>query len=1009
MDTPAAPAAEAPVPAAMEEDARVAQEKAVLEAAEGMPNFIVRDQMSVMSVPSTEAPPPPEMRATKSSVVGAAPASATTQDDVGATPQATSYEEAEAAAARELASGVNAVRESRTTQDQAVEEEEEEEKGGGVQLVRDFANHPMMDRVQQALIETLRRELERTDLETREKTHALTMEKRRREDLGVELYGFQQQLAKLQLTLESIHGKAGELEEKRAAEEVKARRAREEHAVLKKALGERLNHVTKNQGELDQITETLRQVEKYNEEMQKEIAITKRATYKAEENVGSLEKAKKDQDLYIDSLEERRKVLGETIAVHEAQLEKQRLASKEAHQMLAETGTEMELIAFEKKQLVQQWKASLVQLARRDEALMAATTSLKSARLEVRDLQIEIDGTRREVLSAAGEHEGLIAACEKHRAEEAALSESVRQLAVECEALGAQYTLLQRSMAHTEEEEAKISAEGKQSGDSIEQLSANIQIVTVERQKIEQKIAAARSAQTTVSKAVKNLQKQSAAVNNVTFEKEIEEANLENELARIRVDALNTEAHNDQLHETLDGMLKKLKDQDTLIARYQQEIRQRNDDIEKKMYRVDRLNRKYEKMTANADPGEHVGPLEATIKNLYKERDGVNAECQSLQAAWLADQTKLVYAAQETQDTLDKNAEISARIRILDEKRLQLLKDSAKRTSQISALQTSNKAMRADVARLNELLGKHAAMEQNLSNDTSVMEMEFQSELRELEAKSLQAEQKVVDARAAKTQLLDDVLDLERQVALWEKKIQLERETQAALDPEAGTSEVKAMEIEIHRMKIRLEGLQREQETMISDMERAISKREAITLRFKGKQRPTQVEHTRASLKKQVAYLRRTIQQTAKDASQLSHDIQTRQRDLQELTAKLASATERYGNLEREAARLQAEINGLLYQKQRRSEMQAARDRTATRYLDLERGIARVVTDADAGAVQGEFANASEQNNKIRSVITGLMSQFDYLMEPLERIMRLADDAIQPVITGVADFALGDD
>ena len=40
-------------------------------------------------------------------------------------------------------------------------------------------------------------------------------------------------------------------------------------------------------------------------------------------------------------------------------------------------------------------------------------------------------------------------------------------------------------------------------------------------------------------------------------------------------------------------------------------------------------------------------------------------------------------------------------------------------------------------------------------------------------------------------------------------KIQLERETQAALDPEVGQSEVRAMEKEIHRMRIRAEALKR--------------------------------------------------------------------------------------------------------------------------------------------------------------------------------------------------------
>ncbi|EGB10493.1 hypothetical protein AURANDRAFT_23276 [Aureococcus anophagefferens] len=859
-----------------------------------------------------------------------------------------------------------------------------------------------MDRVQRALLETLQREYERTALEAREKAHEVSLSSRTREDTGVELYGTQQQLARLQLALEALHSTAGELAEKRSAEEVGAQEARSRHGSLNKALQDRKKHVAKNQAELDAVNDTLRQVEKYNEEMRKEIAVTKRATYKAEENVQSLEHAKKGQDLYINSLDERVRQLGEQIAVHETQLAKQKAESDEARGMLAETGQEMELIAFEKKQLIQQWKASLVQLTRRDEALSAATQTLQAARMELRDLQTEIDGTKREALGVKADNESLVVVRDRLAREEQGLDEAIGQVVADCEAVSAQFALLQRSMVHTEEEEAKVAGEAKGSGDSLEQLAQNIQIVTVERMKIEQRILAARSASMTVTKAVRNLQKQALAVKERTHEKEITQAHLENELSRIRVDTLNTDAHNSQLRETLEGMVGKLKTQDELIAKYQQEIRQRNDDIEKKMYRVDRLNRKYEKMMEHADDGEHVGPLEATIRNLNKEKESIAVEATQLQGAWLADQTLLVSAAQQTEVTLEKNAELRARARILNERRLQLLKDASKRTVEVTALQNNIKAMRADVARLNDLLGRHATQQEALANETAVTEMEFQSELKELEDESLAMEKRVFDTKQAKAALLEEVVDTERQVMLWEKKIQLERETQAALDPEVGMSEIKAMEIEIHRMRLRLDGLQREQERMIVEMERGIGKREAITLRFKGKQRPTQVEHTKASLKKQVGNLRRTIQVTARDASQLSNAIMNRQKELQESTQNLTAATSRYGDLEGEAQRLQASINGLLYEKQRRAELQTAREHTASRYLDLERGLIEPLTEEHAADVEMELVNSNDGLKQVRNVIMALSSQFDYLAEPLDRIMRLTDDAEQGAITGLA-------
>lgn len=70
------------------------------------------------------------------------------------------------------------------------------------------------------------------------------------------------------------------------------------------------------------------------------------------------------------------------------------------------------------------------------------------------------------------------------------------------------------------------------------------------------------------------------------FRSRAEEANLLNEEARIRVDSLNTEAHNLQLRETLRQTEEELNARDKLIDKYQLEIRQRNDEIEKKVIRL---------------------------------------------------------------------------------------------------------------------------------------------------------------------------------------------------------------------------------------------------------------------------------------------------------------------------------------------------------------------------------------------------------------------------------------
>lgn len=84
----------------------------------------------------------------------------------------------------------------------------------------------------------------------------------------------------------------------------------------------------KFQSELDKLNATILQVERYNEEMQSQIAVARRVTHKAEESVTQLEEAKSRQDSYIDELTQRMKQLHEQLAMYTAQLEAQKVQQK---------------------------------------------------------------------------------------------------------------------------------------------------------------------------------------------------------------------------------------------------------------------------------------------------------------------------------------------------------------------------------------------------------------------------------------------------------------------------------------------------------------------------------------------------------------------------------------------------------------------------------------------------------------------------------------------------------
>lgn len=146
-----------------------------------------------------------------------------------------------------------------------------------------------------------------------------------------------------------------------------------------------------------------------------------------------------------------------------------------------------------------------------------------------------------------------------------------------------------------------------------------------------------------------------------------------------------------------------------------------------------------------------------------------------------------------------------------------------------------------------------------MANTIFTMETDFAEKLKELQRNSEQMEKDIVECKEQKNQLLEDILEAERQVMLWEKKILLEKETQEALDPEYGQAEVAGawrlfsvwffstqlqvslkillqfetgMKKEIHRMELRLRQLTTKQEEMMQEMERAIEKKSAIETKY---------------------------------------------------------------------------------------------------------------------------------------------------------------------------------
>lgn len=112
-----------------------------------------------------------------------------------------------------------------TTPDVDGDFDEEDEE-----LLGNIGEHSLLSRVQKRLWDQLNRKKARVELELREIAEDADRSRKSREDLGVELYGLQQQLARLQMQLEGAHNNANLIADIRKKSEADLKRFREVRA-----------------------------------------------------------------------------------------------------------------------------------------------------------------------------------------------------------------------------------------------------------------------------------------------------------------------------------------------------------------------------------------------------------------------------------------------------------------------------------------------------------------------------------------------------------------------------------------------------------------------------------------------------------------------------------------------------------------------------------------------------------------------------------------------------------
>lgn len=804
------------------------------------------------------------------------------------------------------------------------------------------ADHPAYKRLQEAWRVQLTGHKERVTLQLREKNEELRKLVKHREEIGVTLYGAQQQLAKLQLQLEQLHDKYAQVNTQRHEDDEALKEVTARWDEKKKAGDDAAKRLAKTQEELNQLNATLRNVQIYNEETKAEIQVARRATYKSEDHIRQIENVKQKQDLLIDSMNEDVRRMTEQRAILDAQLAAQKQETDSAMTTLREASREMEAIEFEKKQLMQQWRSSLVGMQRRDEALQNVRKDLDELAEAESATKNEIRGMERSIRTEQERHEQLSVLKDRNDREMTNLNNQMVTIRQDRERLMDQFNVLKKSMDLASEDTNKLKAEINDHNRDVEVVEKQIQEVSRKTTALANKLEDEMSEQITSDRVASNSLKRMKKISEETNAKELETQTLHNEIARVTVDILNTKAHNQMLKDRFKQLSDDFAERERLIEQYEQEIRKRHHQIEKKQLYVDRLNKDFEekrtRLEAEAGEADVIGPQEAKLKHMRKAITDLTKQCSEKQKEWIKKQTELLSISSETDRLKASLNDQKVRKMVLEQKKIRIEGSLETHTKEIKELENSMKALHFDMDRMCGAISKHDERAGEVANNNQTMELEFVQKLKEIEASCKETERSIERSKGEKTKTHDEILEAERQVQLWDRKITLEREMQEALDPNVGQADAAAMKKEIHRMELRLEQLKRRQESMIVEMERAVHKRDAIALKYEPKAKKNKQAATTANMKRQIQSLKNNLRLCTQANNDAEQKIAQKEQDVLKLQQEIKAGSDEHTQIEQNTIALRNEVQVASVVKWRSRSQLLKTQLSARRYDELSMG-----------------------------------------------------------------------
>ncbi|CAF3574991.1 unnamed protein product [Adineta steineri] len=734
-------------------------------------------------------------------------------------------------------------------------------------------NHPLMAPYQKALKEYLVKQEEKFNIQLREADNELKQMRDKREGLGVTLYNLQQELARHQMLLEKEHDHYGEVNQDRQRIDQELTQTKDRHLKKKDDLDTQMKQTLDTQKERDVLQRRLYYLSKAKNDVRSDLSTMRRATEKVDSEVTKLEADKKEQDFFVNRLVQQVDMLREQIAQYEYQLKVQMDERKNITQTLTEAKLESETLELEKKQLMQNWNSCLIGIRRRDEAQATMNEAVRLQNQRIDTMHTEMESYKRSIVKEQELNEKLTLVLNRTKYEIQNLEKLLEINSEKSETTKQEMSTYTKALEETQHMLNRVNNEKAEKQHDLDILRRDIEKESQECNKLEDEIYQRVQEQLTAEKAAEYSSKLRFKLKESTREIERNLSKLENDISRARLEKTYLLTNIQQLEAQSKEYNDQIMDKNQVITRSEQEIKRRVLLIEQKQNQIDLMNKKLEHLKEKAG-GVELGPLEIEVLNLQKSIAQTAKEIFELEQTWLRGQNELVRLTNE-KDVLEKDTDaMKLKYTILTSRKIRTENTIKNMETDCTHLKRQMELLTLDLERLNKLIYKEATNKHSLERNNLLSEGDFVRELKIAEKDAIHMEEELVEIRKERENLLANLVEAEKQIMFWERKIQLAKEMKSAVDSETGQGEIRAMKSEIHRMQVRYDQLLRQQEKLIRDMETSVLRRDTIVTRGEFQQKIPQNKATmQSTVQKKITDLQRKIRDSTQHAAELEQQL----------------------------------------------------------------------------------------------------------------------------------------